>query len=203
MLGSSSHRGWLYAGPRFGAAFIPKLGLHLSRAHAAVWFRAGVEVAPRPCSHPVPVWAVVGFGPVPKNHGAFGVPQKTMETLTRILAQHVYRLNLADLPLQRQQQHRRRRGLKHHHAASNPGAPGATAKAETGRGDNTGDGGAGNAAAGSAAHVNGVAPPSHRASPSLADSREGSRESGVPPSPRLRTGSVGQRSCRTEGEGSS
>ncbi|XP_029849633.3 ral GTPase-activating protein subunit alpha-1 [Ixodes scapularis] len=125
---------------------------------------------------------------------------KTMETLTRILAQHVYRLNLADLPLQRQQQHRRRRGLKHHHAASNPSASGATAKAETGRGDNTGGGGAGNATAGGAAHVNGVAPPSHRASPSLADSREGSRESGVPPSPRLRTGSVGQRSCRTEDE---
>ncbi|EEC20474.1 tuberin, putative, partial [Ixodes scapularis] len=124
---------------------------------------------------------------------------KTMETLTRILAQHVYRLNLADLPLQRQQQHRRRRGLKHHHATSNPSASGAMAKAETGRGDNTGGGGVGNAAAGSAAHVNGVAPPSHRASPSLADSREGSRESGVPPSPRLRTGSVGQRSCRTEG----
>lgn len=38
---------------------------------------------------------------------------KTMETLTRILAQHVYRLNLSDLPLQREQQHKRRRGLKH------------------------------------------------------------------------------------------
>lgn len=38
---------------------------------------------------------------------------KTMETLTRILAQHVYRLNLSDLPLQREQQHKRRRGLRH------------------------------------------------------------------------------------------
>ncbi|CAN8000270.1 unnamed protein product [Ixodes hexagonus] len=125
---------------------------------------------------------------------------KTMETLTRILAQHVYRLNLADLPLQRQQQHRRRRGLKHHHTTSNPGAPGATTKTETGRGDNTGGSSSGSAIAGGAVHVNGVVPASQHASPSLADSREGSRESGVPPSPRLRAGSVGQRSCRTEDE---
>ncbi|XP_077536712.1 ral GTPase-activating protein subunit alpha-2 isoform X3 [Haemaphysalis longicornis] len=55
---------------------------------------------------------------------------KTMETLTRILAQHVYRLNLSDLPLQREQQHKRRRGLRHNTATAT--SPASTAANTTG-----------------------------------------------------------------------
>ncbi|XP_064464069.1 ral GTPase-activating protein subunit alpha-1-like isoform X3 [Ornithodoros turicata] len=110
---------------------------------------------------------------------------KTMETLTRILAQHVYRLNLGDLPLQREQQHRRRRGLKQHPRA-----------ADASRGNVAGT-------SSSSTNRNAASRTTSSHTSSLAGSREeergGSQEGGnVPPSPRLRSGSLGQRSNRTE-----
>ncbi|XP_037500049.1 probable Rho GTPase-activating protein CG5521 isoform X1 [Rhipicephalus sanguineus] len=127
---------------------------------------------------------------------------KTMETLTRILAQHVYRLNLSDLPLQREQQNKRRRGLKHN--AGN--AQGATARTrnDVGKGDDpTTGGGSANEATSAMSSTNGsvaggMPMPLLRASPSLAESRDGNRETGVPLSPRLRTASMGRQLSRIE-----
>ncbi|XP_075723162.1 ral GTPase-activating protein subunit alpha-1 isoform X3 [Rhipicephalus microplus] len=129
---------------------------------------------------------------------------KTMETLTRILAQHVYRLNLSDLPLQREQQNKRRRGLKHN--AGNAQGGGATARTRNGAGkgdDPTPGGGSANEGTSAMSSANrtvagGTAVPSLRTSPSLTESRDGNRETGVPLSPRLRTASMGRQLSRID-----
>ncbi|XP_077522746.1 ral GTPase-activating protein subunit alpha-1 isoform X4 [Amblyomma americanum] len=128
---------------------------------------------------------------------------KTMETLTRILAQHVYRLNLSDLPLQREQQNKRRRGLKHNAGTGTTRGAATGTRNEAGRGDDSVSGRAANEVMSSTGTANGsiatgTVGPSLHASPSLAESRDGSRESGVPLSPRLRTASMGRQNSRIE-----